>query len=98
MIRLAKIATPDDAVAVAVAEPSANVPLSRVSVTVELSPVTTLPYGSSTATVTAGLIATPAGASVGCWTNDTRLAAAGLTVKLALGPPGVSDPSVAVML
>ena len=57
--------------------------------------VTRLPNASSTKTVTAGLMATPAVAFVGCCPNTTLLAGAGLTVKLVLAPEGVSLPSVA---
>ena len=51
-IRLLNVAIPSKAIAVSVFEPSANVPLLEVTVTVESSVVTTLPDASSTSTVT----------------------------------------------
>ena len=77
-----KVATPLDAAAVAVVEPPSNVPLPSVKVTVELSVVITLLNWSSTFTVTAGLIATPAVALVGCCPKMTLFAAAALTVMV----------------
>ncbi len=89
------MATPPDAAAVAVLEPPSNVPLLSVRVTVEVSVLTRLLYASSTFTVTAGLMAAPAVASVGCWPRTTLVAVAGLIEKLLLAPEGFSDPSVA---
>ena len=48
------VAIPLTVLAVAVLVPLANVPLLRVSVTVDVLAVTVLPWVSSTATVTAG--------------------------------------------
>src|SRR5262249_61733816 len=61
-----KVAMPWTAVAVAVLLPLANVPLLRVSVTVEESPVTVLPPASSTATATGGGRGGPATPVPGC--------------------------------
>ena len=80
--RLLNVATPLDAVAVAVVEPVENLPLLRVKVTVELFVVTTFPKASSTSTVTPGLMATPAVALVGCWPKTNLVAAAALIVKV----------------
>ena len=66
MMRLLKVAMPPAAETVTVWLPEENVPLSRVRVTLEVSVATVLPKMSCTATVTAGLIAKPAGVFVGC--------------------------------
>ena len=81
MTRLLNVATPFTAAAPTVPEPPANVPELRVSVTVDVLPGTVLPNASRTATVTAGVIAAPAVALVGCCANTTLAAAAGLTVN-----------------
>src|SRR5262245_47525660 len=60
MTRLLKLATPLTASAAAVVLPSKNVPPLRASVTVEVSPVATLPKPSSSDTATEGLPASPA--------------------------------------
>ena len=60
MFRFAKVATPLDAPADVVIAPPVNVaPVLSANVTVELLLVMTFPKGSSTVTVTAGLMATP---------------------------------------
>ena len=51
---------------------------------VELSLVTKLPKASTTRTVTAGLMAEPATALVGCCPKTNWLAAAGFTVTVTL--------------
>src|SRR6202047_4412046 len=87
MTRLLKVATPFAALAVAVLLPPAKVPLLRVSVTEEVSLVTVLPLLSSTATVTAGLMAAPPVAVVGCWTKASFEAAPAVIVNaLEVGP------------
>src|SRR5262249_25796038 len=86
---------PLTAFAAAVFDPPSKLPLLSVSVTGELSVVTTLPNASSTSTVTAGLTDTPAVVFIGCCPYASLLACAALIVKLLLGPEGVSDPSVA---
>ena len=65
MIKLLKTATPFQADAVAVLAPVEKTPDEMVTVTAEVLVVATLPKASSTATVTAGLMATPAVALVG---------------------------------
>jgi len=58
--RLPKVATPVTALAMTA------LPLLSVSVTAELSPATTFPLASSTATVTGGLRGTPMVPLPGC--------------------------------
>ena len=53
------VATPRDATVEARVDPSANAPLASTMVTVELSVVITLPYWSSTSTVTSASAAHP---------------------------------------
>ena len=78
-----KVATPATTVT---AEPPVRVPppglvpMARLTV-VALSLVSTLPLASSTATVTAGLMAEPAAALVGPWTNASCVAAPGVMLK-----------------
>jgi len=69
--------------------------VSNVSVTDETGVVASLPNGSLSWTVTAGVIVAPALALVGSWTNATRFAAAGLIVN-ALLMALVSNPLDAV--
>ena len=64
-------------------------PEAIASVTLDVLPlpeVTRLPYGSTTSTVTAGLIVAPAAALVGCWLKTTAEADAAVTVTGALVP------------
>ncbi len=61
------VARPWTAAAVAELLPLENVPLLRVSVTVEESPATVLPPASSTATTTGGLSGVPTTPLLGCW-------------------------------
>ena len=63
---------------------------------VELSVVIVLPNASRMRTVTAGLIASPAVALVGCCTKATLFAAPGFTVTTGL--PAVSVVIVPVLL
>ena len=88
------MATPFTAAAVTALLPDENVPLLIVSVTADESAATVIPYASSTATVTAGLMITPAAAAVGCCRNAS-FAAAPKTVKLCEVAP-LSVPSAAV--
>ena len=90
MERLLKVATPPLAATVVV--PSSLPPVGPeaiASVTLDVLPlpeVTRLPYGSTTSTVTAGLIVAPAAAPVGCWLKTTAEADAAVTVTGALVP------------
>src|SRR5262245_37426644 len=95
MTRLLNVARPFTAAALAVLEPPANVPELRVSVTVDVLPVTVLPNASRTPTVTAGVIVAPVVALVGCWRKASFAAAPGLTVN-ELDVALVSVPSLAV--
>ena len=56
--------------------PPGLVPMARLTV-VALSEVSTLPLASSTATVTAGEMAAPAVAVVGCWTKASWVGGSG---------------------
>src|ERR1700722_6791825 len=80
--RLPKVATPLIASAVVV---PLNVPalgfVPMANVTNDVFVVTTLPFASSMATVTAGVIGVLIGAVVGCCTNATCVAVPGLTLK-----------------
>ena len=81
--RLAKVATPAET---GIAAPPPNdpppglVPMARLTVVV-LSPVSTLPLASSTATVTAGVMVEPATVSLGPWTKASWVAAPGVMSK-----------------
>src|SRR5947207_14338481 len=82
MDRLEKLATPALAFAVVVPEsvpPPGLVPIATVMLADEL--VTVLPNASCTATCTAGLIAAPAAALIGCTVKATFEAAAGLMLN-----------------
>src|SRR5262249_46368405 len=93
----ANVATPPETVAVAELLPPTKVPLLSVSVTVELlSPVNVLPNWSRTATVTAGVRATPVSPLVGCWAN-ARLVATGEPNGGTRGPLAVA-PAAVVMV
>src|SRR5439155_15426507 len=61
--------------------------LPVVSVTLPVNPVARLPKESYAVTSTAGVMAAPAGVSVGCTVNTSWDAAAGETVKVRLVPP-----------
>src|SRR3954465_6029189 len=96
MDRVENVATPPAADTVAVPDsvpPPGLVPIATVMLAVEL--VTVLPNTSSTATCTAGLIATPAVVVDGCPVKATFEAAAGLMLNAELVPP-VSAPEAAV--
>src|SRR5579862_198534 len=83
MERLLKVATPPAALRVTA---PLKVPLPALllidTVTEELSVVTRLPNESSTCTVTAGLIETPATVEVGCVPMASLLAAAGVILNV----------------
>src|SRR5712691_2620627 len=88
MDRLLKVATPLTTltfVAPPRTPPLGLVPMATLMVALLL--VTVLPKLSWTVTVTAGLTATVDTALVGCWLNTSRLAAAGLMLKLMLVAP-----------
>ena len=72
--RFAKVATPLDATTVVVELPLNTPPVLMAMVTLELSPVTTLPTASCTCATTAGVIAWPAFVLVGCCVNTNLLA------------------------
>src|SRR3954469_12287851 len=95
MDRVENVATPADAATVLVPErvpPPGVGPMATGTFADEL--VTVLPKASCTVTCTAGLIATPAVAVVGCTVKATLEAAAGLTLNPAEVAP-VSDPEAA---
>src|SRR5437762_1626013 len=82
MDRLENVATPLTADTVAVPDsvpPPGLVPMATV--TLALEPVTVLPNASCTTTCTAGAIATPATALLGCTENASLEAAAGVMLN-----------------
>src|SRR3954469_4619828 len=96
MDRLENAATPAVADTVVVPDsvpPPGLVPMATVTLAVEL--VTVLPNASCTATCTAGAIATPATALLGCAENASFAGAAGVMLKLELEAP-VSGAEAAV--
>src|SRR5437868_3615539 len=96
MDRVEKVATPPTAATVVVPEsvpPPGLVPMATVMLAEEL--VTVLPNASCTATCTAGEMAAPAVALVGCTMNATFSGAAGEMLKAA-EVAGVSAPEAAV--
>src|SRR3954469_25873337 len=96
MERLEKVATPLTAATVVVPDsvpPPGLVPIATVMLAVEL--VTVLLKASSTATCTAGEMATPAAALVGCTAKASLDAAAGLMLNADEVAP-VSAPDAAV--
>src|SRR5690242_4697005 len=98
MERLEKLATPADADAVVVPDsvpPPGLVPMATVMLAVEL--VTVFPNASCTVTCTAGLMALPAVALVGCTLKASRLADDGLMLNTDEFAP-VSAPDAAVRL
>src|SRR2546430_3206623 len=88
MLRFANVATPATAAAVAVPE-SVPPPALGPSVTFTLptKPVATLPSASWAVTCTAGVIAAPAVALVGCTLKTSTLGAPAVTLNAALVPP-----------
>src|SRR6185295_2587784 len=96
MDRLANVATPATAATVVVPDsvpPPGLAPMATVMLAVELG--TRLPNASCTVTCTAGAIATPAVALVGCTVKASRFAAAGLMLNADEVAP-VSAPEAAV--
>lgn len=86
--RLEKVATPETAAVLVVPEsvPAPGfVPIASVIVAVD--DVTVFPMLSATATLTAGLIDTPAVVDVGCWTYTTFDAAPTFTLNVELVAP-----------
>src|SRR3954471_12215894 len=84
MDRVENVATPLTAATVVVPEsvpPPGLVPMATVTLALEL--VTVLPNASCTVTCTAGAIATPATAVLGCSENASFEAAAGLMLNPA---------------
>src|SRR5262245_29987138 len=96
MERLENVATPPTADTVVVPDsvpPPGLVPMATVILAVELG--TVFPNASCTVTCTAGEIATPAVASVGCTVKASRFAAAGLMLNAEEVAP-VRPPEAAV--
>src|SRR5206468_11317170 len=88
MLRFGNAATPATAAAVVVPEsvpPPALEPI--VTLMLPAKPVATLPSASCAVTCTAGVIAAPAVAVVGCTLKTSTLGAATATRKAALVPP-----------
>src|SRR3989442_14873413 len=88
MLRLAKLATPLTAGPVVV--PASVPPLGfvpRATATQPANPVATLPPASSAATCTAGVIAGPAAAFLGCTLKTNWVAAPTVTLKEPLVAP-----------
>src|SRR2546427_2420761 len=106
MLRLANVATPETAAAVAVPE-SVPPPALGPSVTLTLpaKPMATLPSASWAVTCTAGVIAAPAVALVGCTLKTSTLGAPAVTLNAALVPPptpaapaGRGDPGAVLLM
>src|SRR5512144_1912107 len=98
MDRLENVATPLTAATVVVPDsvpPPGLVPIATVMLAVELA--TVFPNASCTVTWTAGLMALPAVALVGCTVKASRDAAAGLMLNADEVAP-VSAPDAAVRL
>ena len=93
MLRFANVATPETAAAVAVPE-SVPPPALGPSVTFTLpaKPVATLPSASWAVTCTAGVIAAPAVALVGCTLKTSALGAPAVTLNAALVAPPPPPP------
>src|SRR6185295_11596948 len=88
MDRLENVATPPDAETVAVPDsvpPPGLTPIATVMLALELG--TVLPNASCTVTCTAGEIATPAVALLGCTAKASLLAAAAVMLNPAEVPP-----------
>src|SRR6266478_494891 len=88
MLRVENVATPATAAAVAVPDnvpPPGLVPMAIVTAFVAV--VTTFPLASSMLTCTAGVIAAPAIAFVGCTVNASFAGVPGVTLKAVLVAP-----------
>src|SRR5687767_2460199 len=98
MERLENVATPLTAATVVVPDsvpPPGLVPIATVMLAVELG--TVFPNASCTVTCTAGLMALPAVALVGCTVKASRFAAAGLMLNVAeVAPVSGADAAVSV--
>src|SRR5262245_50063715 len=98
MERLEKFATPADAATVVVPDsvpPPGLAPMATVMLALEL--VTVFPNASCTDTCTAGLMAAPAMALVGCTVNATRVATSGLMAHAAeVAPVSGADAAASV--
>src|SRR5438046_3009804 len=84
MERLAKVASPPAAACVVVPPsdpPPGFVPIAIVTFAVD---VVRFPYWATMATVTAGAIAVPATALLGCWTKASAFGAPALTLNAVL--------------
>src|SRR5213595_2265277 len=98
MLRFGNVATPETAAAVVVPD-SVPPPALEPSVTLTLpaKPVATLPSASCAVTCTAGVIAAPAVAVVGCTLKTSTLGAPAVTLNAALVPPPIpAAPAVSV--
>src|SRR5438046_1494339 len=98
MLRFGNVATPETAAAVVVPD-SVPPPALEPSVTLTLpaKPVATLPSASCAVTCTAGVIAAPAVALVGCTLKTSALGAPAVTLNAALVPPLTPEaPAVSV--
>src|SRR5688572_33420946 len=98
MDRLENVASPPSlhaALPIYSVPPPGLVPMATVMLAVEL--VTVFPNASCTATCTAGLIAAPAVALVGCTVKASRDAAAGVMLNAAeVAPVSGADAAVSV--
>src|SRR5436309_3164164 len=98
MLRFGNAATPATAAAVVVPEsvpPPALEPI--VTLMLPAKPVATLPSASCAVTCTAGVIAAPAVAVVGCTLKTSTLGAPAVTLNAALVPPLTPEaPAVSV--
>src|SRR5438034_1025399 len=98
MLRFGNAATPATAAAVVVPDsvpPPALEPI--VTLTLPANPVATLPSASCAVTCTAGVIAAPAVAVVGCTLKTSTLGAPAVTLNAALVPPPIpAAPAVSV--
>src|SRR5712692_3183690 len=85
MLRVENVATPPTAAMLAV-PPSVPLPgfVPIATVTVPVNPVAVLPWASWAVTWTAGVMAAPAVALVGCTLNTSWVAVAGVMVKAEL--------------
>src|SRR6266516_4247626 len=95
MLKSAKVAKPPASVALVVVPLSVPEPVVKAIVMVIPALATLFPKASFNRAVTAGAMATPAVASVGCWAKATWLAAAGAMVNGLLAT-GVAWPLDAI--
>src|SRR5882762_9044847 len=97
MLRLEKVAAPFTAATLAGAAitPAVQVSAPNATVTLPTNPVAVFPNASCALTCTAGVIAAPASALLGCTVNTSCCAAAGETPNGALVTVRVVPPIVA---